>query len=136
MRLMVCLDNACGTSFFGRRQSMDSVLRQKAVALAGDGPLWMDGYSAGQFRDLEDRIRLTDTPLEDVPLDSWFFLELADPEPLLRDADMLAVFHWNRDYPADRWFPLEAVTVDASLCCREEFPGSSHECITLEVYRL
>ena len=136
MRLMVCLDNGCGICFFGRRQSMDSVLRQKAAALAGDSPLWMDAYSAGQFRDLEEKIRVTDAPLEEVPHDGWFFFELGDPEPLLPETKMLAVFRWNRDYPADRRFPLERMTQNAVLCHREEFPGSSHECITLEVYRL
>ena len=40
MNLILCVDEGGGMSFFGRRQSMDRVLRQKALALAGEGKLW------------------------------------------------------------------------------------------------
>ena len=130
MNLIVCVDDKGGMSFFGRRQSMDAALREKALALAGEGPIWMDAYSAGQFS--PDRISVTDNP-EEVPEDGWYFLELGDPAKVLSKTKHLALFRWNRLYPADRHFPLEILQQPIH---REDFPGNSHDIITLEVYSL
>ena len=132
MNMILCLDNRGGMSFFGRRQSMDRVLRKKALDLAGN-ELWMDTYSAGQFQEESPWIRVTGDPLTEVPEEGWYFLELGDPDALLPHVDKLAVFRWNRDYPSDRRF-----STDDFLCpiLREDFPGNSHETITLEVYQL
>ena len=133
MNLILCVDEGGGMSFFGRRQSMDRFLRQKALALAGEGKLWMDAYTAGQFRDETEQIRVTGDPLQEVPEDGWFFLELGDVTSFLAKAKRLALFRWNRLYPADRRFPLEILE---TYVHREDFPGNSHETITLEVYQL
>lgn len=133
MRLMVCLDEKGGMSFFGRRQSMDRLLREKAISLAGAGNLWMDPYSAGQFSEDNGAFCVTGDPLAEVPGDGWFFHELGDTESLLSGADRVAVFRWNRLYPSDRRFPQERLQ---KLLHREDFPGNSHETITLEVYQL
>ena len=98
MNLILCVDEGGGMSFFGRRQSMDRVLRQKALALAGEGKLWMDGYTAGQFREEIEGIRVTGDPLHEVPEDGWFFLELGDVAAFLAHAKRLALFRWNRLY--------------------------------------
>ena len=133
MNLILCVDEGGGMSFLGRRQSMDRVLRQKALALAGEGKLWMDGYTAGQFREEIEGIRVTGDPLHEIPEDGWFFLELGDVEAFLANAKRLALFRWNRLYPADRRFPLETLETPVH---REDFPGNSHDSITLEVYAL
>ena len=136
MNLIVCLDVNGGMSYFGRRQSMDRVLREKALSLADDGKLWMDAYSAGQFQNHLDRICVTRAPLQEVPTDGWFFMELGEAEAYLPGTDRLAVFYWNREYPADRSFPLDRVLAEAKLLQKEDFPGNSHETISLEVYQL
>ena len=136
MNLILCLDDNGGLSFFSRRQSMDSVLREKALELAGGQKLWMDGYSAGQFQNAPERIAVTQEPLAEIGPEDWFFLELQDWKPLLSEVRRLAVFHWNREYPSNRVFPLQQVLANAKLLHREDFPGSSHENITLEVYQL
>ena len=133
MHLMVCLDEKGGMSFFGRRQSMDRLLREKALSLAGPGNLWMDPYSADQFREDACDFRITRDPLAEVPPEGWFFHELGDTAALLSNADRVAVFRWNRLYPSDRRFPQEKLQ---NLLHREDFPGNSHETITLEVYQL
>ena len=115
---------------------MDSALRRRAMALTEGNGLYMSAYSAGQFSDYAGSIQIVEDPVRQVPRDGWYFLELSDPEPLVQNADRLAVFHWNRDYPSDKRFPLEHVQKTALLLFREEFPGSSHEAITLEVYQL
>ena len=52
MNVIVCIDDAGGMLFNGRRQSKDKILRQQARELAQGQPLWMNGYTASQF--LED----------------------------------------------------------------------------------
>ena len=136
MNLIICVDETFGCSFFGRRQSMDSILREKALSLTGQKPLWMDPYSAGQFRDRMDRICVVKEYWDKVPDNGWCFFELGDPEQVLARVKCLVVFHWNRAYPADRFFPLERIRSSAALCYSEAFAGNSHDKITMEVYQL
>ena len=61
------------------------------------------------------------------------FVENQDITPYLPKIDTLVLFQWNRDYPADFFF-----TVDLSqwnLISTEDFEGTSHEKITMEVYK-
>ena len=46
--------------------------------------------------------------------------------------EQLIVFHWNRAYPGD--FYLDIPLDQWKLVSTDEFPGSSHEKITKEVY--
>lgn len=135
MNLIVCLDDKDGMSFFGRRQSMDRALRAKALALAGKAGLWMDAYSAGQFSP-EDRITVSEDYLDEAPPDAWCFLETGDVNLALDRAERVAVFRWNRLYPSDRKFPFHRLQTPWRQILREEFPGYSHEMISLEVYAL
>lgn len=136
MNLIICLDTGLGYSFFGRRQSMDRVLRGRALELTAGEPLYMDSYSAAQFRDCAERVRVVSDPIREVPEGGWYFLELGDPEALLPHVDRLAVFFWNREYPSDKRFALLELREKSALCHREFFPGHSHERIDLEVYQL
>lgn len=136
MNLIVCLDEKGGMSFFGRRQSMDSVLRARALALAGEAGLWMNRYSAAQFSEETDRITVDEAFLENAPADAWCFLEVPEVMPVLERFNTVAVFRWNRLYPSDREFPIQRLRDGWTLSHREEFSGSSHDLITLEVYQL
>ena len=136
MNLIVCVDDGHGMSFFGKRQSMDSLLREKALVLTEGALLWMTAYSAKQFSGYSSRIGVAPEGTEAVPRDAWYFLELEDPQPLLEKAGKVAVFHWNRHYPSDKKFPMQWLRSHGALVCREDFPGNSHDKITLEVYRL
>jgi len=133
VNLIVCLDDKDGMSFFGRRQSMDRALRERALALAGEAGLWMDAYSAGQFSK-EDRITVVSDFREETPPHAWYFLETGDIAEALDRAEKVAVFRWNRLYPSDRRFPYETLCAPWRKTLEEEFPGHSHEKITLEVY--
>ena len=90
----------------------------------------MDAYTAAQFQ--SDRIAVTRSVAE-VPEDGWYFLELGDVASLLPKVRQLALFRWNRLYPSDRRFPMDILH---DPIYREDFPGNSHETITLEVYSL
>ena len=60
-------------------------------------------------------------------------METMDPAPWLERMEGLVLYRWNRRYPADLYctLPLEDFVLEE----RREFAGSSHECITREVYR-
>ena len=45
--------------------------------------------------------------------------------------EKIVLFRWNRHYPADAHFQFPGKW---ALTAREDFPGSSHEKITMEVY--
>ena len=133
MKIIVCLDDRNGMLFAGRRQSMDRVLRQQALALAGEQPLWMNGYSAGQFG-AEVKIRVDEAFLDHAPEDAWCFVENTDVLPYLNQVKTVVIFRWNRVYPRDTYFPMNELTARWKLVETFAFPGSSHERITQERY--
>ena len=135
MKRIVCLDEENGMSFFGRRQSMDRILRENAMALAG-GRLWMNSYSARQFADFPEGICVAEDFLAKAPADAWCFVEIADLAPFLPEATHVAVYRWNRLYPADVRFPIANFETKWRLLSTREFAGSSHDRITEEVYAL
>ena len=134
MNLIICLDEQGGMTFFGKRQSMDSALRNKALELAGEERLWMDAYSAGQFTEHTERICVDEYFLQNAPQNAWCFAERIQPD--LSHVNKLAIFRWNRLYPSDKKFTIDLDQVGAKLCYREDFTGTSHPNITLEVYQL
>ena len=135
MRIIVCLDDRNGMSFCGRRHSTDRILRARAVELAGEEPLWMNPYSAGQFQDLPNRVRVAEDFTKDRKPEDWCFVESLRDLPSWENIHMLVIFRWNRHYPSDMKFPMEALNAWGTLIHREDFPGYSHECITQEVYQ-
>lgn len=135
MKIIVCLDDRNGMLFGGRRQSMDRVLRQQALALAGEQPLWMNGYSAGQFG-AEGKIRVDEAFLDNAPEDAWCFVENTDLTAYLSRIRQVAVYRWNRHYPSTTYFPMAEFENKWQLVSAREFPGSSHDTITEEVYAL
>ena len=134
MNLIICLDEQGGLSFLGKRQSMDTVLRKKALELAGEDLLWMDAYSAAQFTEHSDWICVDEAYLQNAPGNAWCFVERIQPD--LSQVDKLAIFRWNRLYPSDKKFTIDLAQLGAKLCFREDFVGTSHPNITLEVYQL
>ena len=133
MILVACIDDQGGMLFNRRRQSQDRVLRQDLLAEAAGRTVWMSGYSAKLFVPTPAGLRTAeDFPDRAGPGDLCFF-EDVDPGPYLARAEGVLLYRWNRRYPADRWFPLPLE--GWTLARTEEFAGSSHECITKEVYR-
>ena len=135
MKIIVCLDERNGMLFAGRRQSMDSILRREALNLAVAQPLWMNGYSAGQFGQ-EGNIRVDEDFLSHAPEDAWCFVENTDLTPYLERISQVAVYRWNRHYPSTAWFPMDYFADKWQLRSARDFAGSSHETITEEVYTL
>ena len=49
--------------------------------------------------------------------------------------EKIILFKWNRNYPGDFFFDIDVTSNHWILQESKDFPGSSHEKITMEVYR-
>ena len=128
MILAVCVEERMGISFMGKRLSKDRVVREKLLALSG-GRLRMSVYSGKQFG---TGVYAGADYLSGAAEDDWVF---AENDEYLACADrigQIVLFKWNRAYPADVYFSFPG---DWALVSAEDFPGNSHETITMEVYR-
>ncbi len=132
MKLIVCLDNANGLSFGGRRQSRDRAVQERIRKLVGNNRLLLNTYSATLFT-AEDALTVSDDFLVLAKADDFCFVEnTAIPT---EGVDEWYLFFWNRDYPADRYFEFDLPANGFRKVKTEQFVGSSHKKITLEVYR-
>lgn len=133
MNVFVCLDDKNGMMFNGRRQSRDRVLCARAAAMAEGHTLWMNEYSAPLFPpEPALRTMVCGDFLSRAERGDYCFAENTALAPYEGKIETLFVFRWNRVYPADMRLdlPLERWRKVRT----EEFSGSSHETITLEVY--
>lgn len=118
--------------FNHRRLSRDKKVCERILDYSNEKELWMNEYSKKLFTNLTDTkvIRVDEAFLDKSQ--SVCFVENQDVTPYLSKIDTFILFRWNRDYPADFFF-----TVDLSqwnLISTEDFEGTSHEKITMEVY--
>ena len=127
MILAVCADDRLGMSFGGRRQSKDSAVRQKLLEISC-GSLRMSDYSARQF---EAAVYHGPDYLSGAGEKEWCFAENTDYEKFSDKIEKIILFRWNRHYPSDMQFQFPGKWV---LIRTEDFPGFSHEKITMEVY--
>ena len=132
MILVVCIDDKGGMIFNHRRQSQDRLLREDLLEEAAGAAIWMNAYSAKQFTDPPENIRVA----EDFPAQAgegeFCFFENVDPVPWLERAEAVILYHWNRRYPSD--YPrFPQPLVGWSVKRREDFSGASHDWITKEV---
>lgn len=135
MIVMLCVDDNGGTMFNNRRQSRDRVLREEILALTAGRRLWMNGASVRLFGpEHAHRLTAAEDFLERAGAGEFCFVEgapLAEYEDRL---EQIILFKWNRTYPADRFFDIPLAGHGWRLTETRQFPGSSHEAITQEVY--
>ena len=127
MILAVCVENRMGISFMGKRLSKDCLLREKLVSMAG-GRLRMSVYSGKQFG---PDVYMAPDYLSEAGPEDWVFAENTEYLDYADRIDRIVLFKWNRDYPADVYFSFPG---DWNMISSENFPGNSHETITMEVY--
>ena len=133
MNIIVCVDKKNGMMFNGRRQSQDSVLRSKVMELCAGARLLMSEYSGLQFSEYSDII-ITDDFLQQAGAGDYCFIE-DDVLPPAEPIENVVMFHWNRDYPADQYFALDLKSNGFKREKKEDFIGSSHKKITVEIYK-
>ena len=115
--------------FCGRRVSRDSVVAEKILEITKGEKVYMTASSATLFSDC-DRIVVT----EDFSEAGEGFCFMEDPLFITNDATEIFLFHWNRDYPADAFFPFDPKAEGYKRTKKEELEGTSHKKITLEHY--
>ena len=132
MHIIVCLDQNGGMRFNRRRQSRDAEVCARILRRAAGSRLWMAPESEKLFfADAPEICVDAAFPTAALPGDFCF----AEDPALLPDEDKietLILYHWNREYPADAYFPLSLQGF--TLLEQTEFAGTSHERITEEVY--
>ena len=129
MKLIICTDENNGMLFNNRRQSRDSVLCRYILNTVGEQPLAMTEYSAKMFPESEN-IVVCDNIFES---NGFCFAEEAVPS--LAGVEELYWFNWNRHYPADVVFNHNVESLGFWLEKTVEFAGSSHDKITLNLYK-
>lgn len=135
MIAIVCLDDRDGMGFNGRRQSRDVRLREKVLEMAAGRRLWMAPCSADQFGpEGEGRICVSASFLEEAGSGDCVFVEDRALAPFAERLEQLVVFRWNRVYPGDRYLDLDLAKGPWRKTEEQDFPGKSHERITMEVY--
>ena len=133
MILIVCLDDKNGMAFNRRRQSQDALAREKILSVADGAPLWMNAYSAKLFGDVPN-IRVDEDFLAKVGSGEYAFAEFPPLSPVANRVERIAAIRWNRAYPADAKLDIPLKSGLWNLVKAEDFPGSSHEKLTLEIY--
>lgn len=133
MILILCLDEKNGMAFNRRRQSQDALGREKILSLTGSAPLWMNAYSAKLFGDVPN-VRVDEAFLEKAGAGEYAFAEFPPLSPVAKEVERILVIRWNRAYPADAKLDIPLKPGLWNLVESEDFPGSSHEKLTLEIY--
>ena len=127
MTLYICLDDRNGLQFNKRRQSRDSAVLED-IRSQCSGKLLIDPFSEKLIQEAGIPYVLPPEKAAD------FFAENVPSEEILEQTGKLVIYRWNRHYPADiRWEP-DLAAMGFVLKETEEFPGTSHERITREVY--
>lgn len=137
MVLMAAVDDSGGMMFNKRRQSQDRALRERILALSARSRLWVSPYTAKQFaQDSTDtgNFAVDSGFLDKAGPGEYCFVEDTSAAPYESRAEQIILFKWNRRYPADLFFDIDLSAGGWKLSSAEDFPGSSHEKITMEVY--
>lgn len=132
MKIFVCVDNRNGIMFNNRRVSRDSVLNQKVIDICGENPLYVSLYSSKLFEKYSNVIVSNDF-INKVSKDDFAFVE--DIIPSEEDIDEVYLFKFNRNYPADTHLEIDLENGNYKKIEESDFVGSSHDEITLEVYK-
>lgn len=131
MVIIVCIENRNGILFNHRRVSRDEMVL-KRIMEKSKTPLLLTPYSAALFKDF-DNIVVCENPLTVAKEWDVCFIEDIDVLPYLEKVSKIILYRWNRDYPADTFFP-EIEKYGWKSVNVHEFKGKSHEKITEEEF--
>lgn len=132
MHLIVCVEQQDGMSFCGRRLSSDRALTEYILSITSGNKLWMNDYSAKLFPETE--INVHACFLHMASRGEYCFVENI-PLENLTDIESVTLCHWNRRYPYTQIFPRKLLA-RMHLVQSVDFPGNSHEKITVERYTI
>lgn len=133
MILIAAIDDNNGMMFHKRRQSQDRVMRERILDLTSDSKLWMNGFSRQQFPDAA-QIRVDEKFLDKAGSGEFCFVEDRSVASYEDRTEKILLFRWNRTYPGDLFFDIDISKGNWRMEHTEDFQGSSHKNITMEVY--
>ncbi len=131
MKVITCVDNDGGLFFNERRQSQDRGFISNLLQLCKGRTLYISDYSAPLFPK-EKHIKVVEDPLKTAKKRQFCFVEGQYLKPYEDKIEALILYHWNRDYPADRYLDLDLT--QWTLVETTTFAGTSHDHIRREVY--
>lgn len=136
MKLIACVDDKMGMMFHRRRQSRDRAVIENIVNMCGDARLWIAPESEPLLKETDASLGIAEDFLNRAGEGEYCLVETW-PEQLSERfceeyVETLILYHWNRSYPADQFFPLDLQRWQ--LNTTEEFAGTSHEHIRKEIY--
>lgn len=135
MIIIVAVDDRNGMMFNHRRQSQDKILRDKILSHTAGKRLWMNHYTEKQFQDCDGtQINVDDNFLNEAAPGEYCFVENQPVSPYEKWVEKIILFKWNRRYPSDLYFDIDLQQGTWHLTYAEDFIGSSHDKITMEVY--
>ena len=134
MIVIACVDDNMGMMFNNRRQSRDVVVVERILEISKGHNLWMSKYSFELFKDFDcGSINVEEMLMSETPQGDYCFLEDKKLYPYEKWVEKVILFKWNRNYPYDKQF--DGINLNSwKLVESEEFVGSSHDKITMEVY--
>lgn len=132
MILITCVDDKMGMLFNKRRQSMDSVLRERVLKMCAGKKLWMNEYSRKQFDAVAEGISVDEDFMAKAGEDDYCFAENISPKAFKGQFKQIVLYKWNRVYPTDLYFDIDLT--NWRLAQSSDFAGSSHDKITEEIY--
>ncbi len=132
MNIIVCIDKNGGMMFGGRRQSRDEQVILKILDITSHANLLMSEYSFSMFKK-QPNIVVNNNFISMAQSTDFCFIE--DKDIPNQDIEDIIIFHWNRDYPADKYFDFDFKQNGYKRIEKEDFKGTSHDKITLEIYR-
>lgn len=131
MKIAICTDKSGGVLFNNRRVSRDSAVISKLLDFAGENHILLSEYSSKLFENT-DNLVISDDFISMAKDDDICFVENVNFD--IQKVSKLYLFNWNRDYPADLYFEFDAKKSGFKKISTEDFEGSSHEKITLDIY--
>ncbi len=133
LTVFICLDKGGGMLFNERRQSRDSKVIADIINSVGEDDLYIKPFSSELFSQADGIIESA-APFDERDA-KFIFAEDMISRAQLEKADKLIIYRWNKVYPADVYFDFSPTSEGMRLSYKLEFAGSSHECITKEVYK-
>ena len=135
MRIIIALDDNNGMLFNHRRQSSDVAIRDRIKGLIKGEMLYLNAYSAEQFKDTDIRLSVDEDFLHNAEKGEYCFVENEKLSDIRYDIEEFVIFRWNRKYPSD--LTVDVLPEECGMVCvrKEEFVGNSHERITVEMWR-
>ena len=128
MYIIACVDDRNGLLFNNRRQSRDANVIERIQELTKKSRLWIHPFSSALFPKASVSVHF----LEEAKDGEFCFLENMQPKETKR-IEGIYLFRWNRTYPYDTVLNIPMDSFHKSY--EQSFAGTSHDKITLEVYR-